>query len=370
MALRSVLVAAMLSAVSLCAAAGEGALRDAVKKARESHGIPAIGVLSRVKGHDEAIAIGLRALGDSAPVTVDDRWHIGSCTKAFTATLVARMVEAGELRFEETVAEALPDLADKMDPAFRKVTIAQLLSHTAGLPELTSDADAGPYRAAIAQSPELHAQRMAIARAYLSTPPVKPGEFRYSNIGFIIAGAIAEARAGKTWEELLRERVFAPLGITHVGFGAPGTAGKVTQPEGHKRDGKDLVALVPGPDADNEPALGPAGTINISLADWMRFAQDAMDGARGHGKLLKPETYRRLFTPVTGNYAFGWGAVMDADGIPSVLTHNGSNSYWLAEVRIFPKRDAIVLVALNVGGGEAEAALSEVDAAWRATLGR
>ena len=364
----------MAFAAAIAAAIGQSTMaaptmREAVAAARERHAIPAIGFLARVKGRDEAIAVGVRARGDPTPVTTEDRWHIGSDTKAFTATLVARMVEAGELRFEETLAEAFPKLADKMDPAYRGVTIAQLLSHTAGLPALTNPMELGPFHAAIAQARDVHGQRMAIARAYLTrAPALEPGEFRYSNLGYIIAGAIAEARTGKTWEELIRERIFAPLAITHAGFGAPGTPGKLTEPEGHQRKGKELIALPPGPDADNEPALGPAGTINISLADWMRFAEDAMDGAHGHGKLLKPETYRRLFTPVTGNYAFGWGAVMDADGIPSVLTHEGSNGYWLAEVRIFPKRDAIVLIALNAGGEEAEAALNEIDHAWRATI--
>lgn len=363
------MAAAAIAAMIGQAAMAAGSLRDDIAAARERHAIPGVGFLSRVNGHDEAIAVGVRALGDPTPVTTDDRWHIGSDTKAFTATLVARMVDAGKLRFEETLAEALPSLADKMDPAYRGVTISQLLSHTAGLPSLTDPADLGPYTAAIAESRDVHAQRMAIARAYLAMPPAqKAGEFRYSNLGYIIAGTIAEVRAGKPWEQLVREQVFAPLGISHAGFGAPGIAGKVSQPEGHRRIGKQLVALAPGPEADNEPALGPAGTINIALADWMLFAQDAMDGARGHGKLLKPETYRRLFTPVTGNYAFGWGVLMDKDAVPSVLTHNGSNGYWLAEVRIFPKRDAIVLVALNAGGDEAEAALREIDKAWQATL--
>jgi len=362
------LAAAITATISHCAMAAESMRRE-VMAARERHAIPAIGLLARVKGVDEAIAVGVRAAGDSTPVTTDDRWHIGSDTKAFTATLIARMVEAGELRFDETLAEALPSLAAKMDPGYRGVTLLQLLSHTAGLPAVTSPTELPTFVRAISQARGVRGQREAIARTYLGlAPALKAGEFRYSNIGYIIAGAIAEARTGKAWEELLRERIFAPLGITQAGFGAPGTPDKVSEPRGHRRTGKAFVALAPGPDADNEPALGPAGTVNISLGDWMRFAQDAMDGAHGHGKLLKPEDYRRLFTPVTGNYALGWGAVMDADGVPSVLTHTGSNGYWLAEVRIFPKREAILLVAMNAGGPQAEAAMEEIDTAWRATI--
>ena len=71
------------------------------------------------------------------------------------------------------------------------------------------------------------AQREAIARKYLTMPPAsKAGDFAYSNLGFIIAGAIAEARTGKSWEDLIREQIFAPLGIKSAGFGPPGHAGQ------------------------------------------------------------------------------------------------------------------------------------------------
>lgn len=66
----------------------------------------------------------------------------------------------------------------------------------------------------------------------------------------------------------------------------------------------------------NPPALGAAGTINIALKDWMLFAQDQLDGTHGRGKLPKAETCRRLHTPVTGNYALGWGAKLEPDGMP------------------------------------------------------
>ncbi|HST02483.1 MAG TPA: serine hydrolase domain-containing protein, partial [Usitatibacter sp.] len=278
-------------------------------------------------------------------------------------------VEAGELRFDETLAEALPEDAARMDPAYRRVTLLQLLSHTAGLPSLTSGTQLPAYMAIASRSRGVREQRAAIARHALASPPTTPiGQFQYSNLGFIVAGAVAEARTGKSWEELLRERVFAPLGITHAGFGPPGSAAKVDQPRGHQLESGKLVALPPGKDADNPPWLGPAGTIHITLEDWMRFASDQMDGALGRGKLLRPENYRRLFTPVTGNYALGWGAKMDDDHIASVITHTGSNGYWLAEVRIMPKQHAILLVAMNSGGEDAAAAMQEITKAWREGL--
>ncbi len=305
-------------------------LEQTLAAARDKDGLPAVAALIQVDGRIEAeAALGVRALGHPEPVTISDRWHIGSDTKAFTATMIARLVEQHVMSFDDTLAESFPCVAKEMDPAYRSVTVTQLLSHTAGLPPLTDDKDLPPFLAVIATADGVKAQRAAIARKYLSMPPAsKAGEFEYSNLGYIIAGAIAEAHTGKTWEDLIREQVFVPLGIRNAGFGAPGASGKFDEPCGHQDVAGKLVPLDPAnADADNPPALGPAGTINIALKDWALFAQDQLDGAHGRGKLLKPETYRKLQTPVTGNYALGWGAKLGPDGVPLLLTHSGSNGY-------------------------------------------
>ena len=305
-------------------------------------------------------ALGDRALGHPEHVTVNDRWHIGSDTKAFTATMIARLVDQGVMKFEDTLAASFPAFADKMDPAYRGITVTQLLSHTAGLPPLTDDKDLPEFNAVLKSAEGVKAQRAALARKYLTMPPAsKAGEFKYSNIGFIIAGAIAEARTGKTWEELIREQIFTPLGIANAGFGAPGPVGK--EPCGHDEVKGKLVPLDPAtPEADNPPALGPAGTINITLKDWARFAQDQLDGAHGHGKLLRPATYRKLHTPLTTNYALGWGVKLDKDGVPELLTHTGSNGYWVADVRIMPGHNMIFLVATNAGNDPANQAMRDI----------
>src|SRR6476619_5191810 len=123
------------------------------------------------------------------------------------------------MHLDDTLPASLPAFADAINPAYRNVTVAQLLSHTAGLPPLTDDKELPPFMAAIKPANEVKAQREAIARKYLTMPPASnAGDFAYSNIGFIIAGAIAETRTGKTWEDLIREEVFAPLGIKSAGF--------------------------------------------------------------------------------------------------------------------------------------------------------
>jgi len=353
-------------AVSAIAQADSGIqafLEQTLATARDKNHLPAVAALIQIDGKIAAeAALGVRALGHPEVVTVNDRWHIGSDTKAFTSTMIARLVEQGVMNFDDTLAASFPDFAKEMDPAYRGITITQLLSHTAGLPPLTDDKDLPPFLAVIKSAEGVKAQRTAIARKYLTMPPAsKASEFVYSNLGFIIAGAIAEARTGKTWEELIRAQVFSPLGIKNAGFGAPGTSGKFDEPCGHDEKTGKLIPLDPAnTEGDNPPALGPAGTINIALKDWARFAQDHLDGVHAHGKLLKPATYRKLHTPVTGNYALGWGAKLEADGTPAILTHNGSNGFWVAEVRITTKQNMIFLITTNAGNEAANDALKEI----------
>jgi CubicO group peptidase (beta-lactamase class C family) len=332
---------------------------------------PAIAALVQIDGRvDAEAATGRRALGHPEMVTVDDRWHIGSDTKAFTATLIGTLVDRHVLSFDDTLERSLPALAPMMNPAYRRITIRQLLSHTAGLPPLgNTETDFPTARRVVRSVRGVSAQRMALARYYLSRPPAYAADtFHYSNLGFVIAGAVAEAHAGKTWEDLMRERVFDPLGITQAGFGPPGHSGKYDQPLGHGEISRQ-VPLDPADSGSDNPAwIGPAGTINISLKDWAKFAQDQLDGAHGHGKLLRQTTYTALQTPVSEGYALGWGAMRDPDGSLQELTHAGTNGYWVSAIAIYPKKETIILVATNVGGDTAMKSVGAVISSLEARL--
>jgi CubicO group peptidase (beta-lactamase class C family) len=135
-----------------------------------------------------------------------------------------------------------------------------------------------------------------------------------------------------------------------VGFGPPGVSGKFDEPLGHGEiSGREPLDPAHA-DSDNPAWIGPAGTINISLRDWLLFAQDQLVGAQGHGKLLQQATYRSLQTPIAKNYAMGWGALLDQDGTLKLLIHGGSNGYWVAGIRIYPKQATILLMATNFAG--------------------
>ena len=339
-------------------------LEGALRWLRNRDHDPAIAALIQIDGQVAAeAAVGHRALGRDEPVTLDDRWHIGSDTKAFTAALIGTLVDQHVMGFDDTLEVSLPALAKTMHPAYRHISVRQLLSHTAGLPPLKNTETEFP--AAVSAVKSVHgtsAQRAALARYYLSRPPASDaGKFEYSNLGYIIAGAIAEAHTGKTWESLLRERVFGPLGIKDVGFGPPGHSGNYDQPLGHDEIQGKLAPLDPGDlHSDNPAWIGPAGTINISLRAWALFAQDQLNGALAHGKLLKQATYRALQTPVIDGVALGWGVRLGPDATPQILMHEGSNGYWFAAIAVYPQQNTLVLMVTNFGSDVAKKSIEDL----------
>lgn len=173
---------------------------------------------------------GIRALGSPAMIAPNDRWHLGSDGKAITATMIARLVEAGALTWERPLGQMLPDLAATMQPVYRDVTLPDLLSHRAGLPENTSDMEF--FFSFHADAASLTAQRLRYITRCLQDAPVGParGENSYSNTGYVIAAACAERVTGRTFEDLMTTHVFEPLSMTSVSFDQFGGA---REPQGH-----------------------------------------------------------------------------------------------------------------------------------------
>jgi len=314
---------------------------------RETHRVPALGAAVIVDGALAALGVdGVRKQGSPAKVTVDDRWHLGSCTKAMTATLLALQVEAGELAWTTTVEKGLPDLAATMHADAKAITVRDLLQHRAGLP-------GGPPDELWARLFEWKGTdveaRTAVAAALLAkAPQSKPGEgFLYSNAGYMVAGSIAERLGKKPWAELMQEKVFAPLGITSGGFGTPGSEKTTDQPWGHHPGEKG-----PTPDfGDNPPSLGPAGTAHMTLRDWAKFAALHLGVPAANGKLLlKPETLAALHEkPAKGDYALGWGVLKRGWAPGPILTHSGSNTVWFCVAWLAPEAKFGVLVTCNQG---------------------
>jgi CubicO group peptidase (beta-lactamase class C family) len=347
----------------------------------EKHKIPGMAAVTVHHGKVVAQGVaGVRKTGATPPVTIDDQWHLGSCTKSMTATMCAILVEKGKLKWETTLAEAFPELAPKMHEDFKGVTVQQLLTNRGGVPtDLQFDGLWGKlwhFKGTPTESRQFLMEAV-VTRA----PDYKPGTKNvYANGSFAIAGHMAEKVMGKPYEELMQEFVFGPLGMTSCGWGAPGTTGEIDQPWGHTKDGKPVEPRPNTPDgkgADNPIGITPAGRLHCTIGDWAKYA--ALHSAAGHAmkdgrpKLLTPETMLRLHTPPDSlsDYAYGWGRAERPWGGPPgerfVITHNGSNTMWFCVLWVAPTRDFAVLACCNTG---AEGAAQACDEACAMMIGK
>ncbi|NQT88659.1 beta-lactamase family protein [bacterium] len=341
-----------------------GTMGESLEAIRTRHKLPTLAAAVIHKGRLVAVdAVGVRKAGSHERVLPGDRFHIGSCTKAMTATLVGMLVEEGKLSWDTTLPEALPGLAGEMLPIYRTVTVRQLLCHRAGL---HANLPKGKAWGDVIHGDTPREQRRAFARAHLAAPPAHPPGTKtaYSNAGYSIVGAVLERALDRPYERAMREMIFEPLGMATAGFGAAGTPGKVDQPWQHRLDGKGkLHAIGPGPGSDNPDVLAPGGKVHCSLADWAKFVAQHLPTSLGETRLLRAETLRSLHTPQDGGeYALGWIVCERAWGGGAVLTHAGSNTMNYAVAWVAPKRDFAVLVATNLGNGPAPKATDQ--AAW------
>jgi CubicO group peptidase (beta-lactamase class C family) len=329
----------------------DNSLNSVLESIRQKNKLPALaGAIVTSKGLSEIGAVGFRKASQDVVVTVDDKWHLGSETKAMTATLIGYLVEQNKLKWDSTLGQIFPEEAEKMNPQVQRITLSQLLTHRSGLP-------ANLPWPMIAQSGSVSEQRTRVIKLISELKlQSEPGtKYEYSNLGYVVAGIVAEKVAGKSWEELVKKAVFEPLGMSTVGFGGTGTQGLIDQPWGHIEGGKPVTEN--GPKVDNPEVMGPAGTVHCSLKDWAKFVTDQLRGARGEKALLKSETYKKLHTP-TGDYAFGW-IVTERPWGGRVLTHAGSNTMNFAVTWVAPEKDFAVLVCTNQGGKTAETASDE-----------
>lgn len=333
-------------------------LGRALGAARTRASLPAVAGV-RVTADDlQPHAFGIRRADMTARVADDDHFHLGSNTKAVTATLLAVLVEAGVISWDRTLAESFPDLAQTMAPAWRAVTLRQLLTHRAGVAPYTSaeeilglpsDLRAGP--------PSL--QRTAFARWLLQRPPAgQPGRFAYSNAGYALAAAIAEQATGLPWESLLQERLFTPLGIPAeaVRIGWPGLGG--VGPWGHVFEDRRWWPHAPtdGRILAIPPALAPAGDLSLTMAAYGRFLQLHLRGLAGRDDVLRAATVRALHEP-SDDYAFGWA--IQREGSTAIHFHEGSAGTFHAVTLLAPHRGIAVATVANAGDERAADAIRE-----------
>jgi len=314
-----------------------------------------------------AAAVGKRKHGTENWVTVDDRFIIASCGKAFTATLAALLIEEGRLSWDTTIRDVFPEM--KMRREYENLSLQQLLSHRAGLIK-SFVADLGSNRTCTST-----AGRLIYLEQLAQTKPIyPPGTVMfYSNAGYILAGVMMEKISGQEFTDLMSEMVFKPLNLTTAGYGPPADLEPTSQPWGHIRTKSpwSLKAVR----KDDQHYINPAGNVSLSIKDWARFIIGHMPSDQTDGTVfLNSRILKKLHTPVdnvnwkydedylkfwnneigwpltSANYALGWFVTKAKDG-EAVLNHGGTSQAFQAEVYLSPDKKSAILIATNARMG-------------------
>ena len=266
----------------------------------------------------------------------DTKFRLGSITKQFTSMLIMQLVAEGKLATSTTVAETLP--------YYRKdagggVTIHHLLSHTSGIPSYTSHPD---FRRLVSRNP--YGTQEFVTSYCSGDLEFAPGsKYRYSNSGYFILGAIVEHVTGKPYEQVLRERILAPVGMKDTGYDhwetvLPKRATGYDRVAGAFRTARYLDMSVPG----------AAGGLYSTVEDLLRWDRAL------YGDVLLPAPLKTtMFTPVRDNYAYGWRVSTEPVGpgkqARTLVSHGGGiDGFTTLITRVI--EDRILVVTLNNTG--------------------
>ena len=296
------------------------------------------GMIAAIISSEGVVAIasaGERKAGSGIAFTTNDVVHLGSCGKAMTSTMLATLVAEGKLSWDMKLIEAIPELKNRIHTDYHKITLWQLLTHRAGIPKNASDEGAF-------SSKEIKARRLAILEDNFKSPATyEMDKFHYSNFGYMIAACMAEQITGLSWEVLMKQRLFDPLGMSTAGFGNPNKNKSTDQPWGHN---KRVWKWWPS-EAYYEESISPAGRVYCSVADWAKFLSLQLTS---ENPILERKYLDKLIEPVGGHfYAAGWGVAEHAWAKGITFNHAGSNEIWYASVLVTPKLDRAFVVATN-----------------------
>ena len=295
---------------------------------------------------------GVRELGKPEPVDKDTLFAVASNTKAFTSAALATLVDEGKLRWDDPVTKYLPGF-QLYDPyVTREMTVRDLLSHRSGL--ATFGGDLLWY--------ETTYPRAEIIRRIRYLKPVYGfrARYGYQNIMFLTAGEIVPAVTGKSWDDYVRERFFAPLGMTRTNT----TLKELSASQNVATPHNEVEGRVRVVHYSNVDAAGGAAAINSTaaeMAEWVRLQLGR--GTYQGKKFFSADRSREMWTPhtiVSGTseaaekfnptvhfnlYGLGWG-LSDYRG-RKVVTHSGGLDGMTSRVALLPEENLGVVILTN-----------------------
>ena len=274
-------------------------------------------------------AYGFANLEWEVPNTPTTKFRLGSITKQFTAASILLLEERGKLKVEDPVKKYMPDAPAAWD----KITIFHVLTHTSGIPSLTSFPDFESHEAQ-AMTPE------KLVEWFRDKPlEFEPGtKWNYSNSGYILLGYLIEKISGQSYSDFVQQNIFTPLGMKDSGYDSNSTI------IAHRAAG-----YTPGKSSPVNAGFVhmsipfSAGALYSTTEDLLRWEQGLFGG-----KVLKAESLAKMTTPFKQDYAFGL-AVSTNNG-HKMIAHDGGIEGFNTALAYYPDDKLVVAVLANLNG--------------------
>ena len=299
---------------------------------------------------------GYRDLSRKLPVSANTLFAIGSCTKAFTATIIGMLDSEGKLDIDKPLINYLPDFRLYNDWLTMHVTPRDMMCHRTGLPRH----DMSWYGFPTTRDSFIYRMRFFEPSAELRE------KWQYNNFMFLTQGVLAEKITGKSWEQNVRDRIFTPLGMRNTVFSISDMTRSFDFARGYFEK-KDSIRPMPYFNID---AIGPAGSINSCPADMAKWVMTWINGGKFGGKEVIPATHVTeatssqmtigggLPTKETpdvyfSNYGFGW--FLSSFRGHYRVEHGGNIDGFSASTSFFPSDSIGIVVLVNQNGSSVPA---------------
>ena len=272
---------------------------------------------------------------------VNSIFQIGSITKQITSAVIMQLQQEGKLSVHDKLSKYFSGFTNG-----DKITIENLLTHTSGIYNYTNDSVIMKNDVTKHYSQE---QMLALFRSY--PPDFEPGtKWNYSNTAYSILGYIIEKVENKPYEKVVRERIFQPLNMTNSGFDFT----NLSSPYKTKGYFSLNPKPVPAPIVDSTIAFS-AGAVYTTVGDLYKW-----DRAIYTNKILKPESWKAVFTPYKNNYGYGW--TIDTMYGKQFTAHSGGIHGYSSHIIRFPQ-DEVVVIAFDNSSSNVLAAITQSVAA-------
>ncbi|MEG2100639.1 MAG: serine hydrolase domain-containing protein [Flavobacterium sp.] len=288
----------------------------------------------------EINASGLHSVDLTDVAALNDRFHIGSNTKAMTAFIIAKYVEKGKLKWTSKFFDLFPDLKKTSKPEYYAITLEKLLSHQARIQPFQGENDP-----AVPNFTGTHQEkRNQFGKFVLTLNPaeIEAGhKYVYSNAGYTLATMMVEKVSGKSWEKLVDEVFNKDLKLD-VKLSWPENL-KAKDTWGHSFENNKL-SPVPSNTDYHLDYTEPAGDINIKLTDYIKFIQLNIQGLQGQDNYLKASTYHFIHKGIE-SYSLGW--FNSYENNQDFSTHSGTAGTYYTIASIDRKKFIAYIIFTN-----------------------